>query len=47
MEAIQVNMKFYLFFLRGVGGRELFDAGWNHLTGFDANFDVGSLIIQN
>ena len=53
MEAKQVNMKFYLFFLLsffegcGGGGRGLFDAGWNHLTGFDTNFDVGSLIIQN
>ena len=50
MEAKQVNMKFYLFFffLKGVGaGGGLFDAGWNHLTGFDTNFDVGSLMIQN
>ena len=48
MEAKQVNMKFYLFFffLKGVGAG-LVDAGWNHLTGFDTNFDVGSLIIQN
>ena len=49
MESKQAHMKFYTFFFRGVGagGGGLFDAGWNHLTGFDTNFDVGSLIIQN
>ena len=47
MEAKQANMKFYPFFFEGCGGGGLFDAGWNHLTGFDSNFDIGSLISQN